>query len=218
VPKVHNKPIKRPRKGSNKESKRQPERHPGLAHRTVRCTTGQCPVHQGTSARTLHLRENQRALRYNSPDCPVSHRTVSGAHRTVRCASGATATSRSNGRLQRIKCAPACAEVRARAGGAPDSPQDLSGAPPDSPVDPQVRAPTVEPQRSTDVAGAPDCPVRHATTHFQRPFLVVGAINTPTTPHSMASKFFTLLHLTRASIQYKTNQRDQILSQLHTKL
>jgi hypothetical protein len=94
VPKVHNKPIKRPRKGSNKESKRQPERHPGLAHRTVRCATGQCPVHQGTSARTRHLRENQRVLRYNSPDCPVSHRTVSGAHRTVQCASGATTTSR----------------------------------------------------------------------------------------------------------------------------
>jgi hypothetical protein len=66
--------------------------------------------------------------------------------------------------------------------------------------------------------GAPDCPVRHATAHFQRPFLVVGAINTPTTPHSMASKFSTLLHLTRASIQYKTHQRDQIISQLHTKL
>jgi hypothetical protein len=37
--------------------------------------------------------------------------------------------------------------------------------------------------------GAPDCPVRHSTAAFQRPFLVVGAINTPTTPHSMASKF-----------------------------
>ena len=48
-------------------------------------------------------------------------------------------------------------------------------------------------------------------------FVVVGAINTPTTPHSMASKFSTLLHLTRASIQYKTHQRDQILSQLCTK-
>jgi hypothetical protein len=39
--------------------------------------------------------------------------------------------------------------------------------------------------------GAPDCPVRHATAAFQRPFLVVGAINTPTTPLSMASKFST---------------------------
>jgi hypothetical protein len=37
--------------------------------------------------------------------------------------------------------------------------------------------------------GAPDCPVRHATAHFQRPLLVVGTINTPTTTHSMASKF-----------------------------
>jgi hypothetical protein len=37
--------------------------------------------------------------------------------------------------------------------------------------------------------GAPDCPVRHTTAALQRPFLVVGAINTPTTPHSMASKF-----------------------------
>jgi hypothetical protein len=75
---VHNKPIKRPRKGSNNESKRHPKRHPSLAHRTVRCTTRQCPVHQGTRSWTHYLRENQRALRYNSPDCPVKHRTVSG--------------------------------------------------------------------------------------------------------------------------------------------
>jgi hypothetical protein len=38
-----------------------------------------CPVHQGTPSQTLHLRENSEALRYNSPDCPVYHRTVSGA-------------------------------------------------------------------------------------------------------------------------------------------
>jgi hypothetical protein len=78
----------------------------------------------------------------------------------------------------------------------PDSLHDLFGAPPDSPVAPQVRASTVEPQRSADVAGAPDsvrgapdCPVRHATAAFQRPFLVVGAINTPTTPHSWHPSF-----------------------------
>jgi hypothetical protein len=177
---------------------------------SVRCT-------RALQLELFTFEKRQRALRYNSPDCPVSHQTVFGAHRTVRCASGATTTSRSNGRLQRIKCAPARAEDRAAPEGAPDSLQDLSGAPPDSPETPQVRAPTVEPQRSADVAGAPDCPVRHATAAFQRPFLVVGAINTPTTPHSISSKFSTLLHLTRASIQYKTHQRDQILSQLHTK-
>jgi hypothetical protein len=41
-------------------------------------------------------------------------------------------------------------------GGTPDSLQGLSGAPPDSQAGPQDRAPTVEPQRSADVAGAPD--------------------------------------------------------------
>jgi hypothetical protein len=63
--------------------------------------------------------------------------------------------------------------------------------------------------------GAPDCPVRHATDNLQRPLLVVGAINTPTTPHSMASKFSNFLHLTRAiAFNSRHNQRDQILSQV----
>jgi hypothetical protein len=95
--------------------------------------------------------------RNGAPDCPVCHRTVSGApgpynskshsrvsrdalrynssdcpmcHRTVRCTSGATAKSR-NGRLCKgysaLQCTP---EVR----GAPDSEQDLSGVAPDCPV------------------------------------------------------------------------------------
>jgi hypothetical protein len=81
VPKVHNKPIKRPRKGFKQKSERQPGRHPSLAHRTVLCATGQCPVLQGTRRPTLHLRECSEELRYNSPDCPVHHRTVSGAPR-----------------------------------------------------------------------------------------------------------------------------------------
>jgi hypothetical protein len=70
---------------------------------------------------------------------------VFGAHRTVRCASGATTTSRATVDCNCIKCATV--RARARAGGASDSLQDLSGAPPDSPEAPQVRAPTVEPQR-----------------------------------------------------------------------
>jgi hypothetical protein len=62
--------------------------------------------------------------------------------------------------------------------------------------------------------GAPDCPVRHATTHFQRPFLVVEAINTPTTPHSMASKFlhfYTLQELYH-SIQDTTKRSNPLLT------
>jgi hypothetical protein len=66
--------------------------------------------------------------------------------------------------------------------------------------------------------GAPDCPVRHATAHFQRPFLVVGAINTPTTHIQWHPSFYTSTPYKSYSIQYKTHQRDQILSQLRTKL
>jgi hypothetical protein len=50
--------------------------------------------------------------------------------------------------------------------GAPDSEQDLSGAPPDCSVAPLSEATTVGTQRPGDMAGAPDsvrCPVRHTT-------------------------------------------------------
>jgi hypothetical protein len=42
-------------------------------------------------------------------------------------------------------------------------------------------------------------------------FLVVGAINTPTTPHSIASKSSTLLHLTR-TIAFNTRHTKEIKS------
>jgi hypothetical protein len=102
-----------------------------------------------------------------------------------------------NGRLQRIKCAPARVEDRARAGGTPDSLQDLSGAPPDSQAGPQDKAPTVGTQRAGDVAGAPDT-VRWSTGLSGAPYdsnlhqtasLVVGAINTPNHPTFKTSKF-----------------------------
>jgi hypothetical protein len=148
----------------------------------------------------------------------VSHRTVSGAHRTVRCTSGATATLRAtvdcnafNARLR--------AEDRGRAVGEPDSLQDLSGAPPDSPEAPQVRAPTVEPQRSADVAGAPDC-VRWRTglsgapCDSRLPMTIFGGwgYKYPNHPTFNGIQVSTLLHLTRASIQYKTHQRDLLCS------
>jgi hypothetical protein len=115
-------------------------------------------------------------------------------HRTVRCASGATATSRAMVVCNRIQCATVRARVRARAVGAPDSLQDLSGAPPEEA--PQVRAPTIEPQRLADVAGAPDS-VRWRTglsgapCDSTLPTTIFGGwgYKYPTTPHSMASKF-----------------------------
>jgi hypothetical protein len=128
-----------------------------------------------------------------------------------------------NGRLQPHSMR---ARVRARAVGAPDHLQDLSGAPPDSPEAPQVRAPTVEPQRSADVAGAPDS-VRWRTGLSGAPCdnTLPNAIfggwgykypNHPT--FNGIQIFYTSKPYKSYNIQYETHQRDQILSQLHTKL
>jgi hypothetical protein len=79
VPKGSHLANKKTKKWVQKGEQGITEGSPGLAHRTVRCATGQCPVHQGTPSQTSHLREFPEALRYNSPDCPVYHWTVSGA-------------------------------------------------------------------------------------------------------------------------------------------
>jgi hypothetical protein len=219
VPKVHNKPIKRPRKGSNKVSKRHPKRHPGLAHRTVRCTTGLsgAPPDSVRCTRALEA----KLLTFGK----IRGRSAI-IHRTVRCASGATATSCATVVCNRIKCATVRARIRARAGGAPDSLQDMSGAPPDSPEGPQVRAPTVEPQWLADVAGAPDS-VRWRTglsgapCDSTLPTAIFGGwgYEYPNHPHiQWHPSFYTSTPYKSYSIQFKTHQRDQILSQLHTKL
>jgi hypothetical protein len=185
---------------------------PNLAHRTVRCATGQCPVHQGLQLRTAHLREFWRPLRYNSPDCPV-------AHRTVRCASGTTTTSRQRSSAEGIKCATVRARVRAEPDGTQDSEQYLSGAPPNCPVAQKTEAPTVRIQRLGNVAGAPDS-VRWRTglsgapcdnSLHQMASLVVGAINNPNHPPFIASKFSDFLHLTRA-IAFNTRHTKEIKS------
>jgi hypothetical protein len=139
---VQHKPIKKVKVRVQNKRAKETEQNPGLAHRTVRCATGQCLVHQGRSTQTLHLRVSRKPLRYNSPDCPVGHQTV-------RCASGATVDSNSG--LQREQCADSSCRVRAAPEGAPDSEQCLSGAAPDCPVRQDVRAPTVETVRTLTV-------------------------------------------------------------------
>jgi hypothetical protein len=205
VPKVHTKPIKRPRKGSNKESKKTIQRHPGLAHRTVRCT---------------------RALEAELTTFGKIRGRSAIIHRTVRCASGATTTSRATVDCNRIQCATVRARVRAHTGGAPDSLQDLSGAPPDSPEAPQVRAPTVEPQRLADVAGAPNSVqwrtgLSGAPCNSSLPTTIFGGwgYKIPQPPHiQWHPSFYTSTPYKSYSIHYKTHKRDQILSQLPTKL
>jgi hypothetical protein len=161
-----------------------------IIHRTVWCTTKQCPMPQDTA--TL-----------NSPASGIRSSKI---HRTCPVSQRSNDYFACNGRLQPINCAPARAEGRARAGGTPDSLQDLSGAPPDIQAGPQVRAPTVGTQRPGDVAGAPDN-VRWRTrlsgapcdnSLHQTTSLVVGVINTPNHPTFKSSKFSTFQLLTRA--------------------
>jgi hypothetical protein len=116
------------------------QRSSAIIHRTVRCTTGQCPVPQGRA--TL-----------NSPASGIRSAKI---HQTVRCESGATTTPRSTVDCNALNARLRAQRSRTRAGGTLDSLQGLSGAPPDIQAGPQDRVPTVEPQRSADVAGAPD--------------------------------------------------------------
>jgi hypothetical protein len=135
-------------------------------------------------------------------------------HRTVRCASGATAISRQRSTANAFN-ALKCARVRARVVGAPDSLQDLSGAPPDSPEAPPVSAPTVRTQRLADVAGAPDSLVRHATAALQRPHFGGWGYKYPNHPTFNGIQVFHLQHITRAiAFNSRHNQRDKILSQV----
>jgi hypothetical protein len=126
-------------------------------------------------------------------------------HQTVRCDGGATATSRSTVDCNALNAHQRAQRSSARAGGTLDSLQGLSGAPPDSQAGPQVRAPTVGTQRQADMAGAPDnvrwrIGLSGAPCDNTLPTAIFGgwAINTPTTPHSMASKFSTFQPFTRA--------------------
>jgi hypothetical protein len=99
--------------------------------------------------------------------------------------------------------------------GAPDSEQELSGAPPDCLVSPLSEAPTVGTQRPGDVAGAPDCPVRHTTEAFINGHFGGWGYKYPQPPHFNASKFSAIKPHTRAlDFIPRHKQRDQILSQV----
>jgi hypothetical protein len=99
----------------------------GLAHRTVRCATGQCPVHHRTVSgappdSVRYTRVNQLKLL----SFGFSRRSSAIIHRTVRCStrlSDALAGQRlpaRNGRLCKVNSAIQMSEQMVR--GAPDCP------------------------------------------------------------------------------------------------
>jgi hypothetical protein len=163
-----------------------------IIHRTVRCTPDSVRCAKEKQPQELaSFGKRQRLVRYNSPDCPVCT-GLSGATPEQRL-------HRANGYLQRIYCA-LCARRRQarpywRTG---QGTVDVQCAP-DILAGPQVRS--FNGQNPTVVMtwqGAPDCPVctglSGAPSRRQPPptvKLVVGAINTPTTPPFIVSKFST---------------------------
>jgi hypothetical protein len=105
-----------------------------LAHQTVRCTTGHCPVW------ISFLIWRSRPLAALEP---LVHRTLSGAHRTVRCP------------LLAVGSATCPARITRPTVGSPDSPVNYSRTPLISSREQQVRL---------SQSGAPDT-VRCTTGH-----------------------------------------------------
>jgi hypothetical protein len=144
VPKVQHKPIKSPRKGSNKKSKRQPKA--ALVWRTglfgVPPDSVRCTREINSELATFGFLEMPSAI----------------IHRTVRCAKWSNGYN-ANGRLQ--KCTVNSTRLRAQSQGRCQKAHRTVNS--DCPVHhwtfrwPQLsEAPTVEPQRLGDMAGAPD--------------------------------------------------------------
>jgi hypothetical protein len=175
--------------------------------------TGQCPVLQRDAALELgSLGILQRVLHYNSPD-------MSGVHRTVRCNSGATATSR-----QRSPATAFNARQSAQASGSPMLAHRTCYS--TCPVRHRTsrRAQKSELQRSNrngfgDVAGAPD--MSGAPYDIQPPPTVKfggWGYKYPNHPTIHCIQVFQLpTTIQELAFIAKHTKRDQILSQLHTK-
>jgi hypothetical protein len=116
---------------------------------------------------------------------------------------------RANGRLQKalnaLQCAPKSEQSQ-------KAHRTVNSA---CPVAQMSEAPTVRIQRPCDVAGAPDCPVRHTTAASTNGYFGGWGYKYPQPPTIHCIQVFRLLIPYKSySIQYKTHQRDQILSQV----
>jgi hypothetical protein len=205
VPKVHNKPIKIPRKGSNKKSKRQPKCT--LVWRTG--LSGAPP----DSVRCTREPDSKLATFGNSG----SHSAI--IHRTVRCASGVTATQRQRSSATNNKCATVLACARRSQDRRQKAHQTVNS---DCPVHHRTfRWPNYQKLQRSEPNGRVTW-LAHRTIRCamrQKPSptvtLVVGAINTPNHPPFIASKFLAFKPHTRAiAFNTRHKQRDQILSQV----
>jgi hypothetical protein len=208
VPKVHNKPIKRPRKGSNKESKRQ-----------LKCAlvwrTGLSGGAPDTVRRTRELNSELLTFRNSRSRSAI-------IHQTVRCStvlSGVLAEQwllRANGRLQRAVNALQCAQkskqsqkahrtvyrtcpVQHRTVRWPRR-QQLQWSNPNGRV-------TWMAHRTVS-GGAPDCPVRHATAASTNGSIGGWGYKYPQPPTIHCIQVFSLQTPYKSyNIQYKTQSK-----------
>jgi hypothetical protein len=146
VPKVHNKPIKSPRKGSNNKSKRQPKTAlvwrtglSGVPPDSVRCTR-----EINSKLATFGFLELPSAIIHRTVRCstrlsgvPIGVTTKAP---TVDCKSEQWTVNSEQRTVRTVRV-----ESEQAPEGAQDSEQWLSGAPPDCPVAYMSEAPTVEP-------------------------------------------------------------------------
>jgi hypothetical protein len=205
VPKVHNKPIKRPRKGSNKKSKRQPK-----------CALVWCTELSGVppdSVRCTREPDFKLATFGNSGSrSAIIHRTVQCSTR-LSCAPAEQRLHSANGRLQRAVNALQCAQkseqcqkvhrtvnsdcpVHQRTVWWPSC-QKLQRSEPNGRV-------TWLAHRTVS-SGAPDCPVRHATAASTNGSFGGWGYKYPQPPTIHCIQVFSLQTPYKSySIQYKT--------------
>jgi hypothetical protein len=151
-----------------------------------------CPVHQVSNQRTSHSRVSSGALNYNSPECPV-------CHRTVRWASGAT-----------TPCAPTvvCSDELCR---------DRRQRSPDCPVQQKdkrlQRSIVPNPNEHADMACTGQWTVTVRCAHRQQTLPTarkwLGAINTPQSPHSKPSKHSKVFIHCKSKVQHSKTQSKQ---------
>jgi hypothetical protein len=163
-----------------------------IIHRTVRCTPDSVRCAKGGRPQELaSFGKLQRLVRYNSPDCPVCT-GLSGATPEQRLPAAPTATCGA------LITRAAHAEVRRTilAHRTANSTCPVCTGHPGGPTRQKLQR--LESNGSNDVAGGTGLSGVHRTvrcaiaqTDSQRPLLVVGAINTPTTPPFIASTFST---------------------------
>jgi hypothetical protein len=141
----------------------------------------------------------------NSPASGTRSSRSAIIHRTCPVCTGLSGvpTEQRLFRRQRLPAAQLMRALRAQKSGAPilahrtrNSACPVCTEHPGGPTSQKLQR--SESNGSDDVAGAPDMSGVHRTvrcaieqTAFQRPLLVVGTINTPTTPPFIASKFST---------------------------